>query len=243
MDDIIINNVNISDIIYKNSKEICIVMTFLFIIILIILIKVYRAKRKRKSKLCQVKENKPEEIIEISNFLSNEECDKLLEMGLNRFVPSQVYGKESMIVDRNVRTSSNAHFTKGENDFIKDIENRVGKICNVNVSQLEAIQLGKYTKGQQYKYHHDYFDKDSDQNHNQRIKTFLLYLNTLKKEDGGETDFFYLDKSFSPVKGKAVIWNNKIGNELNGMCLHSGKPILSNSTKYIMTIWIREKDL
>ena len=186
--------------------------------------------------------NNKAQINEINNFLSPKECNELIQMGMDRFKLSEVYGKKSIVVDKTVRTSSNAHFTQGENYLIRSVEAQVAKICNVNISQLEPIQLGRYTKGEEYKYHYDYFDETSEQNRNQRIKTFLVYLNTLDKSDGGETDFYYLNKSIQPHQGKAIIWNNKINGVVNSKSLHSGKPVTSNITKYIMTIWIREKE-
>ena len=233
MDDIIINNINISDFICKNFKIILTILTILFIILIII-----RGKYKRNKGTLYEKRRK---IIEINGFLSDKECDELIKMGLNRFKTSEVESINGPTIN-SARTSSNAYFEQGENELVKSIEERVAKICNVDISQLEMMQLGKYTKGQEYKYHHDYFDTESNQSKNQRIKTFLLYLNTLEKSDGGETDFVHLNKSFTPTKGKAVIWNNKIDGKVNTQCMHSGKPIKTDTTKYIMTLWIREKD-
>ena len=233
MDDIIIGGANISDIICKNVKIIFIVLTVLFITIVIII--------KKSRKIPDSLYEKQRKIIEIKKFLSDKKCDELINMGLTKFKPSKVESATGPTINTSIRTSSNVYFAPGENKLIQNIELKVAKICNVNISQLEPMQLGRYTKGQEYKYHHDYFSKESNQSDNQRIKTFLLYLNTLKKADGGETDFLHLNKSFIPTKGKAVIWNNKLDGIENDQCMHSGKPIKTDSTKYIMTIWIREK--
>lgn len=203
-----------------------------FIIIICFVLKYFYSNKT-------IKQNKMN-IIVLNNFLSSEHCEALINLGKDRFKPSTIYGLDSSVIDLGARTSSNAFFKRSETPFIKIIEDYVANICNVDVNQLEPIQLGKYTKGQEYKYHYDYFDENSDQNKNQRIKTFLLYLNTIEEKYGGATDFKLVNKSFNPVQGKVIIWNNKNGNKLNKMSLHCGKPIIGNVTKYIMTIWIRE---
>jgi prolyl 4-hydroxylase len=46
---------------------------------------------------------------------------------------------------------------------------------------------------------------DHDKGMGQRTYTFMIYLNEVK--EGGETEFKKLNQSFSPMKGKALIWN------------------------------------
>jgi prolyl 4-hydroxylase len=74
----------------------------------------------------------------------------------------------------------------------------------------ETLQAQKYEPGQYYKEHHDYFDlwtkeyKTYTEWMGQRTWTFMCYLNDV--EEGGETDFPQLEKSFTPKKRKIYFY-------------------------------------
>lgn len=64
-----------------------------------------------------------------------------------------------------------------------------------------------------------------------RFAVWILYLNTILPEDGGETEFLYQRKRVSPKTGRLVIWPAGFSHA------HRGNPPL-NGAKYIMTGWI-----
>ena len=177
----------------------------------------------------------------IDNFLTSNECDELVKMAKNRFVTSTVYSTNTGAVDTSARSSSCAYFKSGENDIIKSIENKIASSLNISLNQIEPLQIVKYEKGQQYKYHYDYFGNETDQKQNQRVYTVLVYLNDLEEEDGGSTHFPLYKIRTYPYKGRAVGWNNlnQEGKE-NTLTLHAGEPILSDKVKYVLTIWTRK---
>lgn len=176
------------------------------------------------------------------NFISSNECDILIKLSEGKFKKSTIVNKEDNVIDNNVRTSSSTFFTHHQNEIITKIQNQLCDILNINLNQFEPIQITKYNKGEEYKLHYDYFDKSSPQFNNQRIHTILVYLNDLDDNDGGQTYFPYFNKKFNPTKGKALHWQNVNDNgEGNTKTLHCSQPILTNQTKYILSIWIREK--
>jgi prolyl 4-hydroxylase len=177
----------------------------------------------------------------IDNFISNDECDKLIQMANNRFVTSTVYTTNTGTVDTSARSSSCYYFKRDENELIKSIEDKVASSLNINLNQIEPLQIVKYEKGQQYKYHHDYFGNETDQKLNQRVYSILVYLNDLDEVDGGSTHFPLYKIRTYPYKGRAIGWNNlnPDGKE-NSLTLHAGEPILSDKVKYVLTIWTRK---
>ncbi len=70
--------------------------------------------------------------------------------------------------------------------------------------------------------------------------TFVIYLNDLKDEDGGKTEFPVVGLKVRPTKNAAGYWQNVVlGNTGDVRTLHSGAPILTDVEKWAITIWIR----
>jgi len=65
--------------------------------------------------------------------------------------------------------------------------------------------------------------------HSHRFITFMVYLNDI--EEGGETEFLYLQKRIKPEAGKVLIWPSGFQHS------HRGNPPFKNN-KYIITGWI-----
>ena len=182
-------------------------------------------------------------INQIANFLTSEECFEIInlcETSKNKvFKPSGTTSGNINFYSSG-RTSHTLSFKAGEQLLIDNVRNRVSTLLNINENCMESVQITKYSKGQEYKYHWDYFKDDVP---NQRKDTILIYLNSLSNVDGGTTKFYYGD-SICPVQGLLLHWENidENGNR-NINTLHSGQPIKSNVTKYILTIWTRQRSL
>lgn len=193
------------------------------------------------------------------NIINSDECNKLLKISDGKFIQSTLYDSKSSkslqpnvsgqrskaspnlfggFIDTKSRSSTNFYFNRGENELIRNIENKISNLLNINLDQIEPLQIAKYEKGQEYKYHYDYFD-DTD---NQRQYSIIIYLNDLDELDGGATHFPLYKCKFYPYKGRAIQWNNiNSDKSLNKLSLHAGQPILTDKNKYILTIWTREK--
>jgi len=176
----------------------------------------------------------------LDDFISPSICDELIQLAKPRFKTSTVYSTNQGSVDMNARSSSCAYFKRGENELIKSIESQVASLLAIDLKQIEPLQIVRYEKGQQYKYHYDYFGQETDQNKNQRVHSILVYLNDLDEVDGGSTHFPLLKLRTYPYKGRAVFWNNlKPDGTENNLTLHAGEPILNDKIKYVLTIWTR----
>ena len=134
----------------------------------------------------------------LGNVLSDLECDELIRLSKDNMHCSKI-GDSRQVND--IRTS-NGMFFEEEHDILTTIEKRVASIMNIPVGHAEGLQVLKYTPGQEYKAHYDYFSAASKASKNNRISTLIMYLNDV--EEGGETFFPELDFAVSPRKGMAV---------------------------------------
>ncbi|GJP45936.1 hypothetical protein CLOM_g5267 [Closterium sp. NIES-68] len=123
------------------------------------------------------------------SFLSDEECDHIVAIAAARLARSAVTdSKSGQSVVSEVRTSSGMFLSKGEDDVIRAMEQRVSEWTFLPVANQEALQVLRYGKGQKYDPHFDYFsDPVNTQLGGHRYATVLMYLNNVTK--GGETVF------------------------------------------------------
>ncbi len=179
------------------------------------------------------------------NFLSMEECDKLIELSKNRLNKSTTVNMDTGTPETITnRSSEGAFFNKTESDFIINIEKRTSEIMNWPVENGEGLQVLYYKTGGEYKPHFDYFPPEIPgskihlANSGQRVSTLVMYLNDVK--DGGGTTFPKLNLTIIPKKGSAAYFEyfNDLG-QVNPLSLHSGDPVIIGE-KWIAVKWMRE---
>ncbi|MEN1934255.1 2OG-Fe(II) oxygenase [Paenibacillus sp. 102] len=175
-------------------------------------------------------------IVVLENVLSDEECESLIELSKYSMKRSKIGASREV---NNIRTSSGTFLER--NEIVAKIEKRVSSIMNIPVEHGEGLHILKYTPGQEYKAHYDYFAEHSRAAENNRISTLVMYLNDV--EEGGETYFPKLDLSIAPKKGSAVyfeyFYNDK---SLNELTLHGGAPVIKGE-KWVATQWMRRRAL
>jgi prolyl 4-hydroxylase len=176
----------------------------------------------------------------MEGFLDPEKCRYLIDTYKDQCKRSTVVdGAGKDIVDA-ARTSS-TYFMPDNDPVIVELRQKAAAMAGVPENNVEGLQLVRYAKGEQYKFHYDYFDAIRD---NQRVHTFLVYLNDLELEDGGSTIFKRYKIKVYPRTGRCVWFRNMIDDELNEMSLHSGEEVLSDEKiKYAVNIWIRQKEV
>ena len=209
---------------------------------------------------------------EIDNFLTNEECDTIINNSINNLVDSKVLASDdqdaSMTFKDSRRTSQQHSF---DNNLIKNIitktENLINKYSKnlVNRKHFENMQVLRYKTNGEYQAHMDIChphteDKtkiktckaDYERFKSIRYATVIFYLNA--GFNGGNTYFPNIDKKIIPKKGKALLFFNcKFNKNTNntGLCdtinnsKHAGEPVLSGkiNEKWIATIWVRTKEI
>lgn len=182
------------------------------------------------------------EMFSIPNFLTNEECDHIVSLTEKGSVRSSVAGTgtESIKYDEG-RTSSTAVLLDTD-PIVSQVNQKMYAELGIEAPYSEPTQGQIYEVGQEFRHHQDAFGKEAYHNHclasGQRTWTFMIYLNDV--EEGGQTDFPTLQKTFSPVKGTAVVWKNSNGTgSENPAALHAGLPVIKGR-KVIITKWFRE---
>ncbi|CAM3169623.1 2OG-Fe(II) oxygenase [Filibacter tadaridae] len=175
-------------------------------------------------------------IVVLDNVLSNEECDELIRLSKDKMQRSKI-GKTREVNE--LRTSSGMFFQESENETVTRVENRISSIMNIPIEHGEGIQILKYTPGQEYKAHYDFFSSTSKVANNNRISTLIMYLNDV--EQGGETFFPKLNLTVTPQKGMAVYFEYFYNDEnLNNLTLHGGAPVITGE-KWVATQWMRKQ--
>ena len=220
----------------------------LILIILIIFILIYRCACKYGYNNLELFSNNTlyvdkddYDIIEIQNFLTNEECDKIIELSKGNMFSSKVYSQNGDLYDNKSRISQQCWLNDNDS-FIKDITDKVKSYTNTHNNYFEELQVVNYQPGGFFTPHYDACvgNKSNCERMNKegpRYLTVLFYLND--NFEGGETIFPKINKLVKPEKGKAVIFQNVDNNGvIITQALHGGEPV-KNGEKWIANKWIK----
>lgn len=184
-------------------------------------------------------------IREIDNFLSAEECDRLITLSTPHLETSNVYRGEKDAYDSSYRESRQAWLKDAADPLVADLSRRVAADAKMPVSHQEDLQVVSYGRGGFFTPHHDACDGLADfcdrmnGASGPRLWTYLIYLND--DFTGGETVFPKLGRSVKPKKGKCVVFQSiasATDARLIEEALHGGDPVQSG-TKWICNKWIR----
>jgi prolyl 4-hydroxylase len=166
---------------------------------------------------------------------------------------------------RRTRTSQSTNVPRDE--VVRCIEERALLFQGFDVpkSHLEPVQLVKYSRGEHYHFHTDWYTSPTHATSalgGNRLSSFFAYV-AAENITGGGTNFPMLDAphdarwcefvdcdepwengvTFRPVVGSAVFWHNLhedgMGDQRN---LHAGLPVTSG-WKIGMNIWTRQGPL
>ncbi|GFH59860.1 hypothetical protein CTEN210_16336 [Chaetoceros tenuissimus] len=144
------------------------------------------------------------DIYTIPNFLSDEECDRLIAKASTSMKQSLIKtGKIDLTQPNSQRTSTEASIPKRE---APTILNKITNLVNCDDDQVEILQVLNYKQGQEFKAHTDGFDSATSSSgylHSGRIATAFCYLNDV--ETGGETTCTKLGLKIKPEKGLCVV--------------------------------------
>ena len=205
---------------------------------------------KRKKKYLLFKNNnkfkkfysKDPEIYTINNFLSDKECNHIINISKNSFQRAIVIGD----LISHVRTNSNYWITHNYDDIIYNICCKISKLVNIPLENAEKLQVIYYDKNQEYKNHFDAVDNDNTEVNNNFLKrggnrtlTTLCYLNNVTK--GGSTKMTKLNVDIKPQKGKLLVFENTYKNTgiKHELSEHCGCPVIQGE-KYAFNLWFRE---
>ncbi len=180
------------------------------------------------------------ELYAVNDFLSARDCERLIAIIDAVARPSPTYNDNS----DGGRTSYTGDVDR-DDPFIRQLEHRIDALLGMEHALGETLQGQRYTQGQQFKHHFDYFVAKHaywglERNRGgQRSWTAMGYLNPV--EDGGATDFPKIGLSIPPKAGVLLIWNNMLPDgRPNPRTLHAGTPVI-RGVKYVLTKWYRAR--
>lgn len=188
------------------------------------------------------------------NFITDEECEFIINSSKDNMVRANVSDKSIDISSYNGRTNSSHWINLDKYELMEQIAIRISKTIGLsNYRNFENFQVIHYFKNQEYKYHYDAYDKTEVEKYRQycsergnRLVTVLCYLNDVEK--GGGTGFDSInDKSEQlivlPKKGRMVVFQNvNLDGSLNMKSRHAGLPI-EEGEKWAFNLWVRERPI
>lgn len=170
-------------------------------------------------------------------ILTPDECEFLIVRSEPRLQASLVVDPQTgEQVPNPVRTSHSAVYPlMAESPAIHALNVRLATASGTAVEQGEPLQVLRYSSGQEYRPHIDAI-ADVD---NQRILTFLVYLND--DYDGGETEFLATGLKVKGKKGDGLLFRNAdSADHPDPRAKHAGLPVTSGE-KYLASRWIRAR--
>ncbi|OZA94574.1 MAG: 2OG-Fe(II) oxygenase [Erythrobacter sp. 34-65-8] len=181
------------------------------------------------------------ELFAIGDFLSPDECNRLIAMIDAVAEPSPLY---DMDYAAGFRTSYSGNLDPGD-PFVAGISRRIDDLLGLPAEVGEAVQGQRYMPGQQFKPHNDWFYTTEKywqierKRGGQRSWTGMVFLNDV--EQGGETHFVNVGIKIQPRQGVLLVWNNALPDgSPNEGTLHAGTPVEAG-TKYVITKWYRTR--
>jgi prolyl 4-hydroxylase len=182
-------------------------------------------------------------IVVIGNFLSDEECEGLIEGAKPRMARSLTVATQTGGEELNAdRTSNGMFYARAENELVTRIERRLAQLTRWPLDNGEGLQILHYRPGAEYKPHYDYFEPSEPgtptilKRGGQRVATILMYLHEPTK--GGGTVFPDVKLEVAPKRGHAVFFSYNRPHP-SSKSLHGGAPVIEGE-KWIATKWLRE---
>ena len=178
------------------------------------------------------------QVYELPGLLSHEECEQVIDAINASLQPSTVTRGSS-----DYRTSRTCHLRHNHPQLAASLDQRFAALFGVDPRLSEPIQGQRYDPGEYFKEHTDWFTPGTEEyathtdSGGQRTWTVMVYLNPVER--GGETLFRRLGRSFTPVPGMALAWNNlQADGTPNPFTLHEALPVEAGH-KWVITKWFR----
>lgn len=183
-------------------------------------------------------------LVVFSHFLTDEECDALIDAARPRLAPSTVLADATGHDEHHAgRVSEGMFFGRCETPLIQGIEERISQLVNWPIDQGETLQILRYGLGGKYDPHFDYFDPSIPGSAEplkvagNRVGTLIMVLQSPSK--GGATIFPDAGIEVYPQRGQAIFFSYDRPDP-STHTLHGGAPVVEGE-KWIATKWFRER--
>jgi prolyl 4-hydroxylase len=183
----------------------------------------------------------PMDMYFVHGFVTAAEADRLIALTDRDAAPSRRFTAQA---DPDFRTSHTCYLDPADS-LVATVERRIADLLGIPMAQGEAIQAQRYTAGQQFKVHNDYFASGEPysaavaEEGGQRTWTAMIFLN--EPDAGGCTHFPYVGVQIKPRARTLMLWNNlDVRGFANAYTRHAGLPV-EQGMKYVVTKWFRER--
>ena len=189
--------------------------------------------------------NKEPNVFTIDNFLTQEECNHMINISTPHMKSSLVSYANKGTESRG-RTSSNAWISHNHDEITKSIGEKIARFVGLPLENAEAYQVIHYGPGGEYRRHYDSWQHDGSKKTTRcmkyggaRLKTALVYLNDV--EEGGSTNLNRINVDVSPKQGKLLVFDNTYSgtNIKHPLSEHAGMPVIKGE-KYAFNLWFKE---
>lgn len=123
--------------------------------------------------------------------------------------------------------SSTRLFFDGLQKCYDDYTDTFSVLKDANI-HATAMKMQRTDPGGGY---HVWHGEQGNKEHAERVLVYMLYLNDLAPDDGGETEFLYQRLRIKPEGNTLIIWPAAYTHA------HRGNTVLGDSAKYIVTGW------
>jgi prolyl 4-hydroxylase len=181
-------------------------------------------------------------MFKIPVFMSADECAAMIDL-----IDADVKASTVLSAAGNsqIRTSETCRLP-GADGLVATVERRMSEMLGLPLTQSETIQGQRYSPGQQFKMHNDYFAGGQSYSETvaseggQRTWTAMVFLN--RPERGGATNFPRALVKVEPEPGTLLAWNNNDDEGLSNPFTHHEGMLVEAGVKYILTKWFRERE-
>lgn len=189
--------------------------------------------------------NKEPLVLTIDNFLTQDECNHMINISKNSMVRSLVsYEKQG--AESSGRTSLNTWIQHNHDEITQNIGEKIASVVGIPLENAEAYQVIYYDTNAEYRNHYDSWDHDGSEKTlrcmkygGARLKTALVYLNEV--EEGGSTLLNRVNVNVLPKQGKLLVFENTYSgtNVKHPLSEHAGMPVIKGE-KYACNLWFKE---
>jgi len=178
-------------------------------------------------------------IFSIDNFLTDEECDCIINNARENMKRAQVGSFETTKVSK-IRTGSSYFLKYTDNGDLFQIFKKMSMLVNKPGRNFDPyFQVIHYGPNE---YYNEHTDPSPARNNREGIKhrkfTMLTYLSDV--EGGGETAFPKLGLKVAPQKGRVVYFNNYNKEGIEPLSQHKSLPI-KKGEKWAFNLWYHDK--
>lgn len=146
------------------------------------------------------------------------------------------HSKDDMQLDMNFGVHNVADFDgmSAKNMFFKGLQGcydlYASKYSSLKDGRIRgtAMKMQRTDPGGGY---HIWHGEQGNGEHADRVLVYMLYLNSLAEEDGGETEFLYQRKRIRPEANTMLLWPAAFTHT------HRGNMVLGDKSKYVVTGW------